>query len=280
MTTMPALLYGTAYRGEATKKLVETAVACGMRGFDTACQPRSSREDLIGAALARSGVPREELFIQTKFTPLSGHYKNESPYDESAPIPEQVMQSFQVSLGNLGVSYLDSLLLHGPYDDFRDTLLAWSGLERIYEMGGARQIGICNVYSTKFMMDLIESARVKPWIVQNRIQTARRDEIIMRRFCRNHSIEFQSYYNIGRNPAVIYDPHLAAVTQTVRTISEKTREITPAQVYLHYLYRVRGIHPLISSQNPARIQQALFAVHDMPDLPPDATAKIKFSLGY
>lgn len=114
---VPPLIYGTAWKKERTAELVEKAILCGFCGIDTACQPKHYNEPGVGEALSNlkiQGIPRESLFIQTKFTPLSGQDPTRVPYNPSATIKDQVLQSFQTSLKNLGVKYLDALLLHSP----------------------------------------------------------------------------------------------------------------------------------------------------------------------
>ena len=89
---MPAMLYGTAWKKETTTPLVVAALRTGFRGIDTACQPKHYREDLVGKALQEvSGdIPREEIFLQTKFTSLNGQDPQQVPYDKIAPLEEQV----------------------------------------------------------------------------------------------------------------------------------------------------------------------------------------------
>ena len=68
---MPRILYGTAWKKERTDGLVQVAIRHGFRGVDTACQPKHYHEAGVGAAVAAciaSGMTRQELFLQTKFT--------------------------------------------------------------------------------------------------------------------------------------------------------------------------------------------------------------------
>ncbi|KAG8695524.1 hypothetical protein FRC08_007722, partial [Ceratobasidium sp. 394] len=84
MSTIPKIIYGTAWKKAQTRTLVVQAVLQGFRAIDTACQPKHYREDLVGEALTelydQHGLSREQLFIQTKYTPIGGH-------DTSQPIP-------------------------------------------------------------------------------------------------------------------------------------------------------------------------------------------------
>ena len=108
------MVYGTAWKKERTTELVISAVLDGFRGIDTACQPKHYREDLVGRAIeeliSKKIVSRDELWIQTKFTPLSGQDPKNIPYDASAPLPQQVAESLERSLANLRVDRIDSLL--------------------------------------------------------------------------------------------------------------------------------------------------------------------------
>ena len=74
----PAIVYGTAWKKGKTEELVFEAVQAGFRGIDTACQPKHYFEAGTGAAIARlakAGVAREDLFLQTKYTPFRGQVK-------------------------------------------------------------------------------------------------------------------------------------------------------------------------------------------------------------
>jgi diketogulonate reductase-like aldo/keto reductase len=96
---MPRLIYGTVWKKERTADLVVKAIQAGFKGIDTACQPKHYDESLVGAALNRlkdHGIERDTLFLQTKFTPLSGQDPRQVPYDKNSPIESQVAQSFEV----------------------------------------------------------------------------------------------------------------------------------------------------------------------------------------
>src|SRR4051794_28264122 len=112
---VPGLLYGTAWKEDATEALAFGALTTGFRGIDTANQRKHYDEAGVGRALARAlaaGLRRDQLFVQTKFTHAGGQ-DHRLPYDAAAPIAEQVAQSFASSLAHLGVDRVDSLVLHG-----------------------------------------------------------------------------------------------------------------------------------------------------------------------
>src|SRR5690349_5770333 len=108
---VPGLMYGTAWKEERTEALVRDALAAGFRAIDTANQRKHYHEAGVGAALAASGVPRGELFIQSKFTFRRGQ-DHRLPYDPHAELAVQVQQSFESSLRHLGLSTLDAYVLH------------------------------------------------------------------------------------------------------------------------------------------------------------------------
>ena len=95
---MPRIIYGTAWKAEKTQSLVVAALRAGFRGIDTACQPKHYNESGVGAALREvaAEVPRDEIYLQTKFTPLSGQDLSKPiPYDAQAPLPQQARSSPQ-----------------------------------------------------------------------------------------------------------------------------------------------------------------------------------------
>src|ERR1700680_4396202 len=109
MHTMPPLIYGTAWKKERTSELVEKAILHGFKGIDTACQPKHYNEAGVGQALQalkKQNILAKNLFLQTKFTPLSGQDPARIPYDPAAPLAEQVQQSFLISLKNLQVDFI------------------------------------------------------------------------------------------------------------------------------------------------------------------------------
>jgi diketogulonate reductase-like aldo/keto reductase len=81
------------------------------------------REELVGKAISeletKHAIPRTSLWIQTKYTPIGGQDTTKPlPYDPKASIEEQVKSSVETSLRQLGVDYLDGLLLHSPLPTF------------------------------------------------------------------------------------------------------------------------------------------------------------------
>lgn len=248
---MPQLIYGTAWKKERTAELVERAVQLGFRGIDTACQPKHYQEDGVGLALsrlARQGFSREELFIQTKFTPLAGQDPERLPYAKDAALEQQVAQSFARSQENLGTTYVDSLVLHSPLDSMTDLLKVWTALEQIHEQGGARQLGISNCYDLVRLQALYEKARIKPMVVQNRFYRESDYDRGLRAWCRTVGIHYQSFWTLTANPHLLAHPSLKAIAQ------EYAR--TEPQILFRYLTQ-SGLIPLTGTTSEKHMAEDL-----------------------
>ncbi len=248
---MPRLIYGTAWKERRTTELVVRAVRAGFAGIDTACQPKHYNEAGVGAALselALQGVERKSLFLQTKFTPLSGHDPKRIPYDRTSPLEQQVAQSFAASQRNLGTEYVDSLVLHSPLSDFADLLTVWRAMEAIAQSGGARQLGISNCYDTRLLQRLHAAAAVKPAVVQNRFYSDSGFDRELRAFCREQGIVYQSFWSLTANPHILRHPSVLAMSQELRR--------TPAQVWFRFLTQI-GIVPLTGTSSQEHMDQDL-----------------------
>jgi diketogulonate reductase-like aldo/keto reductase len=203
---LPPLIYGTAWKKERTQELVIQAVNAGFRAIDTACQPKHYHEKGVGDALAllyTQGFKREELFIQTKFTPVAGQDPLNIPYDKEAELGTQVAQSFEVSKKNLQTDYVDSLVLHSPLFPFNDLLSVWRAMEQIHNQGGAKQLGISNTYDLGTLKRLYEEAEIKPAFLQNRFYRDSGYDKEIRSFCKANNIRYQSFWTLTANPHIL-----------------------------------------------------------------------------
>ena len=183
---MPPIIYGTAWKKDRTAVLVEQAINLGFRGIYTACQPKHYNEAGVGdgiAACLQRGIVRSELYLQSKFTPLSGQDRTQIPYDAKASLAEQVAQSFQTSLKNLQTTYLDCLILHSPLAKPQHTMEAWQAMELIFHNGGAKQLGISNCYDPQQFEFLYQNTEVKPSVIQNRFYAETQYDRTIRDFC-------------------------------------------------------------------------------------------------
>ncbi len=253
---MPKLIYGTAWKKERTSSLVEAALRSGFRGIDTACQPKHYNEAGVGEALQTlmaEGLAREELFIQTKFTPLDGQDPNSVPYEKDAPLPQQIAQSFEISLTNLRVDYIDSYLLHSPLFPFSRLITAWQAMEDIVLKGGAKQLGISNCYELGTLKRLYDEAKIKPAVLQNRFYADTGYDVELRAFCNEHNIRYQSFWSLTANP------HLLGSEAVLRAAMKRSLE--PVQIFYAYLM-AKGIVPLDGTTSLEHMKDDL-AVFDL-----------------
>jgi diketogulonate reductase-like aldo/keto reductase len=248
---MPGILYGTAWKKSDTARLVKLAIQKGFRGIDTACQPKHYDEAGVGAALAASlqaGLTRSEIYLQTKFTSVSGQDPARVPYDPNAPLQQQVAQSFAASLRNLQTNYLDGLLLHSPMPMAKQTEVVWQEFESLVDAGTVRQIGISNCYSLAQIEQLHRDSRIKPAVVQNRFYAETGYDREIRAFCREKQIAYQSFWTLSANPDVLAHPTLSALS--------RTHQRTAPQILFRYLSQA-GVVPLTGTRSEIHMSQDL-----------------------
>jgi diketogulonate reductase-like aldo/keto reductase len=245
---VPKILYGTAWKKSATEHLVTTALRHGFRGIDTACQPKHYEESDVGAGIASSGLARDQLYLQTKFTPPSGQDPRRVPYEPKASIPQQVTQSFEVSLRNLRTDRLDCLVLHSPLPGAQQTLEAWRALEALVDSGRVGQLGISNCYLLRQLESLYAAARIKPAVLQNRFYADTRFDRDLRAYCRRQNILYQSFWTLTANPQALAHPILTGLAAKY----ERTR----AQVLFRYLTQL-GVAPLTGTSSEQHMREDL-----------------------
>lgn len=129
------------------EQAVSQALACGYRLIDTAAA--YCNEEAVGAAIRKSGIPRQQLFITTKL------WVQDAGYEKSK-------QAFQLSLDRLGLDYLDLYLIHQPFGDYYGS---WQAMEELYREGRIRAIGVCNFYPDR-LTDLCANTSVIPAVDQ------------------------------------------------------------------------------------------------------------------
>jgi diketogulonate reductase-like aldo/keto reductase len=254
---VPWILYGTGWKKSDTENLVRTAIRLGFRGIDTACQPKHYHEPGVGAGVAaclrgepacNGNLAREDLYLQTKFTALSGQDPAHIPYDPKVPLPDQVRQSLTVSLRNLQTDYLDGLLLHSPLPSARQTLEVWQAMESLVDVRRVRQLGISNCYRLEQLETLYDSARIKPAVVQNRFHADCGYDREIRAFCREHRLIYQSFWTLTANP------HLLAHRAVTSLASKHQR--TPAQILFRYLTQ-NEVVPLTGTRTETHMREDL-----------------------
>jgi diketogulonate reductase-like aldo/keto reductase len=246
---IPTFLYGTAWKEDETERLVRLAIDAGFRGIDTANQRRHYFEAAVGAAIKASGVSRDQLFLQTKFTYLDSQ-DDRLPYDPDADVATQVRQSFASSLEHLQVDAIDSYVLHGPsrrHGLSQDDLDVWRVMEELHDAQKTRYLGVSNVALDQLEM-LVAHARVKPMFVQNRCFARSGWDHHVRRFCRAHGIVYQGFSLLTANVTELR-------TRAFREIVQRTGR-TPAQVVFRFAQQI-GMLPLTGTTDREHMAEDL-----------------------
>jgi len=206
----------------------------------------------VGRALVRlqeqHNIPRSDLWVQTKFTPVRGQDPNNIPYDPNAPREEQVQQSMARSLVNLQTDYVDALVLHSPLPTHEMTMRVWKTMEDLCDEGKARSLGISNCYSLSSLKELHASSRIKPTILQNRFYRDTNFDKELRAFCQEHGITYQSFWTLTANPEILS-------SRAVKSLSNKYKK-TPEQVLFAFVRGI-GITPLTGTSSKQHMREDL-----------------------
>jgi len=201
---------------------VRWALELGYRHIDTA--QAYGNEESVGEGLRESGVPREDVFITTKFYPA-----------RKDPLAE-VERSLQL----LGVDYVDLYIIHWPEGG---PTWAWPGMEQARELGYARSIGISN-FSIDDLGQLLATATVPPVVDQVQFSPYEYRTALLDA-CRQNEIALEAYSPLGTGR------HLAS--DTVARVARR-HERTPAQVLLRWCIE-RGIPVIPKSTHRERIAE-------------------------
>jgi diketogulonate reductase-like aldo/keto reductase len=248
---VPEIVYGTAWKRDQTAELVRKAIGLGFRGIDTACQPKHYNEAGVGKGIAASlssTLTRADLYLQTKFTTVSGQDPERIPYDPKARLSDQVAQSCAASLRNLQTTYLDCLVLHSPIGDPKQATEVWQAMEAQFDAGDVKQLGISNCYSAEYLAALHRAVRIKPAVVQNRFYSDTGYDREVRAFCKQHGIIYQSFWTLSANPQLL-------ASQPVLALAAHYRR-TAAQILFRYLSH-EGVVPLTGTTSETHMRDDL-----------------------
>lgn len=213
----------------ACEEAVVQAIQAGYRLIDTATA--YGNEEAVGRAIARCGVPREELFITTKLWIPDISY-------------EGAKRGFAQSLERLGLDYLDMYVIHQPYHDYYG---AWKALEEIYQERKVRAISVDN-FTQDRLADFIFWNKVKPAanLLECNPYFQRNDE---EDYLREQHILMQAWSPLAAGQGdLLHHPVICNIAQK--------HHKSPAQVILRWLLQ-RGILPLVKTSNPQRMQENL-----------------------
>jgi len=213
---------------EDTQEVVEQALDAGYRHIDTAGAYRNEKG--VGAAIAGSGLAREDLFVTTKL------WNSEQGFDTT-------LAAFEKSLGRLGFEYVDLYLIHWPVpseDRFVDT---WRAFERIHEEGRARTIGVSN-----FRIEDLERLRAETEVLPtvNQIELhPRLQQAELRAWHADHGVITEAWSPLAQGELLD--------DETIVTIAERHGK-TPAQAVLRWHLQLGNV-VFPKSVTPARIRE-------------------------
>eukprot|EP00581_Thalassiosira_minuscula_P031224 CAMPEP_0183785944 /NCGR_PEP_ID=MMETSP0739-20130205/66765_1 /TAXON_ID=385413 /ORGANISM="Thalassiosira miniscula, Strain CCMP1093" /LENGTH=342 /DNA_ID=CAMNT_0026029965 /DNA_START=401 /DNA_END=1429 /DNA_ORIENTATION=+ len=161
----------------------------------------------VGEGWKESGVPRNELYLQTLFLPnsVNGYGTQNCKLDEKYLCPpspdlsveDQVHLSIKSSLHNLQTNYIDAVLVynfHYELQKYEDTLEAWKVLERYVDRGIIRHLGVVSVHYKEYLIKLYEDTRIKPAIIQNRFHLNSGYDMDLRPIIKNLGMENQLFW--------------------------------------------------------------------------------------
>ena len=209
-TTIPALGLGTWPMDDAeAERAVAGALEAGYRLVDTAANYRN--ETGVGRAVARAGVPREEIVVTTK---LPGRHHG---YEET-------LASFEESRARLGLEYVDLYLIHWPLPRVDKYVGSWKAMVKLREEGLVRSIGVSN-FTPDHIERLERETGVLPSVNQVELHPLfPQDEL--RAFHEGKGIVTESWSPLGRVTDLLDDPVVRGIAETLK--------VTPGQVVLRW----------------------------------------------
>jgi 2,5-diketo-D-gluconate reductase A len=227
---MPILGFGVfQVPDEQTEQVVTDALAAGYRSIDTAAS--YGNEEAVGRAIAKSGIPRDELFITTK---MWIQHTGE----------DTARREFDKSLRKLGLDHLDLYLIHQPMGDYYSS---WHAMEKLYGEGVVKAIGVSNFYPDR-LVDLVTHNEITPAV--NQIEThpffQRAD---YQNLMREHGVQIESWGPFAEGKNDLF-------TNPVLTGIGAAHDKSVAQVVLHWLTE-RGVVVIPKSVRPERMAENL-----------------------
>ena len=222
---MPMLGYGTiGQTGEQITDNVAFALTHGYEMIDTA--NRYGNEVEVGRGLRKSGLKRENYFLETKLGPTL--YENETAIDGA--------------LQRLGVDYIDLMILHHPVNNY---LHAYGMLEKACKAGKLRAIGLSN-FPVEKLQEVLGNCEIPPMVMQVEAHPYYPAEGV-RSFCEEHRIQLQCWYPLGHGSRqLLQDPVILEIAQV--------HGKSPAQVVLRWHIQL-GFCPVPGSKSHAHIQE-------------------------
>lgn len=218
---------------EETQRVVEQALEIGYRHIDTAAGYYN--EEGVGAAIAASGLPRDEIFVTTKLR------NGDQGFDSS-------ISAFEDSRRKLGLDYVDLYLIHWPYARHGLFVDSWKAFEKLQGDGLIRSIGVSN-FLEKHLQELLDKTDVVPSVNQIEVHPTFQQKALST-FTVARGIEVEAYSPIGQG---------ADLESEVVTRLAEAHDATPAQVVLGW-HLAQGRIVIPKSVNPDRLRENFDAV--------------------
>ena len=225
---MPMLGYGVyQVTKNECERCVTDALSVGYRLIDTA--QSYFNEEEVGAAITKSGIPREEIFLTTKV--WVEHYGY-----------EECKKSVYTSLEKLKTDYLDLMLLHQPFSDYYG---AYRALEDLYNEGVLRAIGVSNFYPDR-LVDIASFANIVPMV--NQVEThVLNQQKVAKEYMDKYGVQCEAWAPFGEGRGSLFE------NETLINIGKKYGK-TSAQVMLRWNIQ-RGVVVLPKSTHRERMIQ-------------------------
>jgi diketogulonate reductase-like aldo/keto reductase len=226
---MPQVGFGVwRVEPQQTTEIVAVALEAGYRSIDTATA--YGNEDGVGAAIAASGIPRDDVFVTTKV------WNNDQGR-------KATRRAFDASMGKLGLDVLDLYLIHWPADWQDQYVETWQTFIELRERGRIRSIGVSN-FKVEHLERIIDETGVVPVVNQIELHPYLQQHEL-RAFHAGHGIVTEAWAPLGKGGPLLDDPVVTAIATA--------HDVTPAQVVLRW--HVQHGHVVIpKSATPARIR--------------------------
>jgi 2,5-diketo-D-gluconate reductase A len=219
---------------EKTQDAVEEALETGYRHIDTAAAYRNERG--VGAAIAASGIPRDEIFVTTKLWNSAQGY-------------ESTLGAFQKSIDRLGIDHVDLYLIHWPVPSEGRALDTWRAFEKIHAEGGSRTIGVSN-FRVEDLEMLDREAEVLPTVNQVELHP-HFPQAELRAWHAEHRIATESWSPLAHGELL--------ANETIAAVAAR-HDRTPAQAILRWHLQLGNV-VIPKSVTPKRIREN-FALFD------------------
>ncbi|AGI86806.1 aldo/keto reductase [Streptomyces albidoflavus] len=206
---------------------VGAALDAGYRSIDTAAA--YGNEEGTGKAIARSGIPREELFVTTKL------WNSDHGYDAA-------LRAFDSSLEKLGLDHVDLYLIHWPLPAKDTAVDTYKALEKIYSEGRARAIGVSN-FLPEHLERLIDATSVIPAVNQIELHPHLQQRAA-REYHDEQGITTEAWSPLGQGKGLLEVPAIVAIA--------RKHNVTPAQVVLRWHVQLGNV-AIPKSVTPSRI---------------------------